>query len=110
MYVINPVGCVSDKVLYLRVDVETTNVSTNAVVKPEIQCKLEQGSIIVHWPLGHDLPYYLTVATLNGQLIHTGKYNESNLRLSHLGLKSNQLYIITVAGKMEKLVFKLFNK
>ncbi|MFW5873001.1 MAG: hypothetical protein ACOCVN_03345, partial [bacterium] len=110
LHVINTVGCVSEKINYLRVEVDTTYVSSKVVVKPDIHCKLEQGSLIVHWPFRNDLPYYLTVATLSGQLIHTGKYNEPNLRLSHLGLKSNQLYIITIAGKKERSVFKLFNK
>lgn len=109
LYVVNSAGCVSEKVRYLRVDVDTTTVLTNAVVKSEVKCNLVQGNIIVHWPFGNNLPFKLTVATLGGQLIHTGKYNVSNLRLSHLGLKSNQLYIISIMDKHERFIFKLFN-
>lgn len=110
MYVENPVGCVSKKVLYLRVEViDTTIVSYKPVNQQEIQCFFEQGSLVVKWPGGNNSLYNLRVNNLNGQIIHSGQYKEQNLRLSGLGLKSNQLYIISIAGNDKKYVYKLFH-
>ena len=109
MYVENPVGCVSRKVLYFVVQVvDTTVVSHKPVNKQEIKCYFEQGSLVVNWPGGNNPIYGLTVHNLIGQIIHSGQYNEPYLRLTGLGLKSNQLYIISIACNDKKYVYKLF--
>lgn len=109
MYVENPVGCVSRKVLYFVVDVvDTTIVSYKPDKKQEIQCYFEHGSLVVNLPDGNNSLYSLTVHNLLGQVIHSGQYNEPYLRLTGLGLKSNQLYIISIACNNKKYVYKLF--
>jgi len=110
MYVENPVGCVSKKVLYFVVNVvDTTVVSHKPINKQEIKCYYEQGSLVVNWPGGNNSLYSLTVHNLIGQIIHSGQYNESYLRLTGLGLKSSQMYIISISGNDKKYVFKLLH-
>jgi hypothetical protein len=110
MYVVNPVGCVSRKVPYLRVDViDTTIVSYKPVNKQEIKCFFEQGSLVVKLPDENNSLYRLTVHNLIGQIIHSGQYNEPYLRLTGLGLKSNQSYIISIACNDKKYVYKLLH-
>jgi hypothetical protein len=106
---VNSVGCISGKEEYWRINVDTTTALNNIAAKPEIQCCLYQGNLIVNMPEINTSPYILTLATTDGKIIHSGKYNDPFLRLSNLGLKQNQIYVATILNKGEKSVFKLAN-
>lgn len=106
LQVINSAGCVA-KMEYLRVIVDTTTVSNNAVINQPTQCYYALSDLIINLPQKQRVPYQVTITTANGAIIHSGKYSNRNLRLSDLNLKENQLYIVSIIDGDERIAFKL---
>lgn len=106
VHVVNSTGCVGETE-YWRVNVEPTAVSTIHVSNPSVECYLNQDDLIVNLPKKDNSPYNLTVSTTTGAIVHSGKYTDRNLKLSHLNLKQNQLYIISIIDGDERKEFKL---
>jgi len=105
---VNSVGCVSYKIEYWRINVDTTTYSNNEVGNTEAQCYLSDGILIIHVPSFKNSPFQLTVTTVDGRIIHSGKYNSHPLRLPDLGLKPRQLYLVSIRNGRKKSVCKLF--
>jgi hypothetical protein len=109
LYVVNPAGCVSKKVQYLFVEVDTVNTSISNVNYSSNECFFSNGQLMLKLNKEFNSSYILTVSTINGVLIYSGKYNSRNLRLSNLNIKKHQIYIVTVTDLNKKTVFKLAN-
>ena len=90
--------------------IDTTTGLNNVFAKSEIHCYLEYGNLRVSIPNQGNSPYNLSVATIDGKVIHSGKYNSHSLLLQGLGLEKNRIYIVTIADNNTKKNFKLINK
>jgi hypothetical protein len=107
---VNSVGCSSPKIKYWRIDVnDTTSAIGRELIESEVQCYLQNGSILIKWSDGNVELFSVTVTDLNGQLIHAGNYNEQKLILSDLRLKENKVYLVSVVVKGQIFTYKLFN-
>jgi hypothetical protein len=89
LHVTNTAGCTASG-YYLQVIVDTTTVSTNLNARQLIQCYLSGGDLVINLPRNQDAPYRVTVTTVSGALIHSGKFRERNLRLPNLNLKKTR--------------------
>jgi hypothetical protein len=106
---VNSVGCISPKIEYWHIEVvDTTTYSNNEVGNAEAQCYFSNGILIIHVPSFKNSPFQLTVTTVDGRIIHSGKYNSHPLRLPDLGLKPRQLYLVSIRNERKKSVCKLF--
>lgn len=106
---VNSVGCISPKIEYWHIEVvDTTTYSNNEVGNTEAQCYFSHGILIIHVPSFKNSPFQLTVTTVDGRIIHSGKYNNHPLRLPDLGLKPGQLYLVFIRNGRKKSVCKLF--
>lgn len=106
LQVVNTAGCVSIGE-YWRINVDTTTVSNNDISNVSTQCYLSQGDLMIHLPQNQGVPYEVTIATLYGSIVYRAKCIERDLRLKSLGLKENQLYIVSIDDGNEKQVFKV---
>lgn len=79
---------------------------SNKVVKESKKCYLSHGDLIIQLPAKNYSPYHLTITTANGAIVHD-KYSNRNLRLSNLDFKENQLYIVSIIDRDERMAFKL---
>jgi hypothetical protein len=106
LQVVNSVGCVA-KISYWRINVDTTTASNNEVINQSTQCYLTHGNLVINIPQKQSISYQVTITTSNGDIIHSGKYTNRNLRLSNLDLKENQLYVVSINDGDERMAFKL---
>ncbi len=88
---------------------DSTTVANNIKGNPEIQCYLNHGSLVLKFRDTDNPQYNLSIATLDGKIIHSGNYNTWNLRLDNLGLKPKRLYLVSIQNSKQKMVYKLFN-
>ncbi len=106
---VNSVGCISPKIKYWHIEVvDTTTYSNNEVGNADAQCYFSNGILIIHVPSFKNSPFQLKVTTVDGRIIHSGKYNNHPLRLPDLGLKPGQLYLVSITNGRKKSVCKLF--
>ena len=106
LQVVNSAGCVA-KMNYWRINVDTTTLSTNSLDSQSAKCYLSQGDLVIYRSQNQSVPYEVTISTSNGAVIYRGKYSERDLRLTSLGLKDNQLYIVSIDDGKGKQVFKV---
>lgn len=103
----NSIGCASNWIEYWYIEVIDTTTSIRNFEESKIECYLSNGKVIINQ---NDFSTYnLMVTTVNGQIIHSGNYNERNLILSNLGLKPNGIYLVTIITGIERKTFKLLN-
>ncbi len=105
----NPIGCKSRNLFYLYVEVDTSTTSASSVNLSNNQCFFDNGQLVLYLNNKHSTPYMLTISTINGEVIHKGKYSSHSLRLSNLKINKHQIYIVSIADLNKKTVFKLFN-
>lgn len=103
---VNSAGCVSN-IHYWHVEVDNTTVSANSLDSQSAKCYLSKGDLIIHLPQKQSVPYEVTIATSNGLMVYRAKFSERDLKLKSLGLKENQLYIVSIGDGKEKQVFKV---
>ncbi len=106
---INSIGCKSKKLFYLYIEVDTLNTSVSKVNNSSNQCFFDNGQLELKLNNEHGSPYMLTISTINGVLVHTGKYSNRTLRLSNLNLKKHQIYMVSINDLNKRTVFKLVN-
>lgn len=104
---VNSAGCVSSKIEYWRVIVDTNTVSADVEARQSTQCYLSGRDLVIILPQPQDGPYRVTITTISGALIHSGKYRERNLRVTNLNLKKKQVYLVSIASENDKQTFKL---
>jgi hypothetical protein len=105
----NPIGCKSRNLFYLYVEVDTSTTSASSVNLSNNQCFFDNGQLVLYLNNKHSSPYMLTISTINGVIVHSGKYGSLTLKLSNLNLRKHQIYMVSITDLNKKTVFKLAN-